>query len=131
MSEHPNLARLRRGMAAFAAHDLATLKELIAPEIVWHHLGSSAIAGDYQGIAEIFHHFARRAALTGDTYAVSVQQAIACDEFITVLAHIRAEREEGAAYEDTLCTVYRIVEGMVVEAWAMPASPEREAEFYG
>jgi len=131
MAGHPNLERLRRGMAAFAEHDLATLKELIDPEIIWHHQGTSLLAGDYHGIDEIFQHFARRAALSADTYRVSVQQAIASDEFVTCLAATYAEREDGDPYEDTVCLVYRIVGGKVVEAWAHPASPEKEAEFYG
>ena len=131
MAEHPNLVLLRRGMAAFAAHDLATLKELFSEDIRWHHMGTSILSGDYSGLGEIFEHFARRAALTGNTYEVVVLQAIAADQFISVVSKVEAKRDDGKRYSDVICIVYRIVSGRCVEAWVHPAAPEAEAEFYG
>ncbi len=128
---HPNLQVLERGMAAFAAHDLATLEGIIHPDVLWHQLGESCLAGDLRGIDEIFVFFARRAAMTADTYRVEVAGAVATDAFITVLATVHASIE-GRSFTHGLCSVYRVDESKrVVEAWHHPADPKGEADFYG
>jgi uncharacterized protein len=49
MNEHPNSRLIRHGYAAFARGDLDAIRELMAPDVVWHEPGRSAIAGDYKG----------------------------------------------------------------------------------
>jgi ketosteroid isomerase-like protein len=126
---HHNLVLLDRGMAAFAAHDLAVLGELFSEELLWHHGGKSVLAGTYRGIDEVFELFARRAAMTGDTYSVSIESAVANDSFVTVLARVSA-RCGDKTLSDGQCSVYRIASGKVVEAWHMFATPEAEADLY-
>ena len=36
MAEHPNVARIRDGYAAFAKGDFAVLNDLFADDVVWH-----------------------------------------------------------------------------------------------
>jgi len=127
---HPNLERLRVGMEAFANRDLATLRDMFHDEVLWHYGGTSQLAGEYSGLEEVFELFARRAALSGETYRITVQSAIANEDFITVLGATHAKRDDGK-YEDTICYVYRLVNSKVVEAWGLPANPEAERAFYG
>lgn len=127
---HPHLQMLEHGLAAFAARDMAKLRELFHEGLRWHYLGKSQLAGTYEGLDEVFELFARRAALTGETYRLHVDQAIANDHFCTLIGRTRAERD-GKSYEDSICYVYRIDEGKVVEAWGIPGHPERERKFYG
>ncbi len=96
----------------------------------WHYGGTSVLAGDYVGLGEVFELFARRAALSENTYAVSVEQAIADDCFVTVLMRGTAERGE-RKLDQKICFVYRVVDGQVVEAWAHPSDPASEQAFYG
>lgn len=125
-----NLERLERGLRAFAARDLAALRELFHEELLWHYGGTSCLAGDYRGLDEVFELFARRAALSHESYRLEAQQAIANDEFITLIGRTRAKRED-ASYEDSIVLVYRVENGLVVEAWGHPARPDAERAFYG
>ena len=130
MTAHPNLNVLERGLAAFAARDMAALREIFHETLRWHYASTSSLAGTYEGLDEVFELFARRAALSGDTYRVHVEEVVANDHFVSLIARTRAER--GAVkYEDSICYVYRMNGGKVVEAWGMPAHPERERKFYG
>jgi ketosteroid isomerase-like protein len=130
MTPHPHLQMLERGLAAFAARDMATLRELFHEGLRWHYLGTSVLAGRYEGLDQVFELFARRAALTSETYRLHVESAIANDHFCTVIARARAERD-GVKHEDSMCLVYRVEGGQVVEAWSIPGHPERERKFYG
>jgi ketosteroid isomerase-like protein len=127
---HPNLERLERGVSAFHARDMATLRTLFHEGVEWHYGGTSILAGTYRGLDEVFELFARRAALSGDTYRLEIEQAIANDQFITIIGRTRAHRGD-EKLEDTICYVYRMVDGLVVEAWGHPGHPSREKKFYG
>jgi len=129
-SSHPHLRLLERGMAAFAAHDLATLEEIFDPDLVWHQGGQTSIAGDYHGIEEVFALLARRAAMTGDTYRNEVIGAIASDDFVTVLSRATAIID-GRTFTHGIASIYRIHHGKTVEVWHHPADPKGEAAFYG
>ena len=54
MAEHPNVARVRAGYAAFATGDFAVLTDLFAEDLVWHVGGRSQIAGEYRGRDAVF-----------------------------------------------------------------------------
>src|SRR5258708_2364438 len=51
MTEHPNVELTRRGYAAFAAGDLATMTELIADDVTWHVTGAGPRTGTGAGAA--------------------------------------------------------------------------------
>lgn len=127
---HPHLTLLERGLAAFAARDMATLRDIFHEGVRWHYVGTSSLAGTYDGLEEVFELFARRAALSGETYRLHVEHASANDDFVTLLGRTRAERGS-VRHDDSICYVYRVDEGKVVEAWGIPGHPERERKFYG
>lgn len=57
MGSHPNVERMKTGYDAFAKGDLDALRELFAPDIVWHVSGDWPLAGDYKGVDEVFGFF--------------------------------------------------------------------------
>ena len=57
MSEHPNVALVRRGYEAFANGDAETLAELIAEDAVWHVGGRNLFTDTYRGREAIFTYF--------------------------------------------------------------------------
>ena len=57
-----NVARVRDAFRAFAERDAITVGRLIGNEVVWRVPGRSAMAGVYQGRAEIFEEGDRHAA---------------------------------------------------------------------
>lgn len=128
--DHRNLERLERGLAAFAAHDLAVLREFFHEQVQWHHGGISVLAGTYRGWDEVFELFARRAALSNETYQLVVEGALANDDFVTIQGRTHAHRD-GARYEDSVVYVYRVENNRVIEAWGHPGHPEKERAFYG
>lgn len=130
MTMHRNLHLLGEGLQAFGSRDMAKLREIFHDGVCWHYAGTSVLSGKYIGLAEVFELFARRAALSADTYTLQVDQAIANDDFVTVLGRTRARRDD-EVYEDCICYVYRVERGKVIEAWGIPGNPERERAFYG
>ena len=54
MAEHPNIARLKDGYAAFAKGDFTVLDDLFADDLLWHTGGLSQVAGDYQGREAVY-----------------------------------------------------------------------------
>jgi ketosteroid isomerase-like protein len=59
MTEHPNVERLRRGYAAYATGDLATLRGLLADGVTLHILGHTPLSGADNGLAEVLGYYAR------------------------------------------------------------------------
>ena len=43
---HPNAELFAKGYAAFQAGDLDTVRDLFAPDIVWHLPGKNHLSGD-------------------------------------------------------------------------------------
>lgn len=97
--------------------------------MIWHWAGSSVLAGVYVGFEEMSEMFARRAALSADTYAVHLEQSIVNDDFITVFMRATAQRD-GKTLAQTICYVYRLSKDKVVEAWGLPSDPEAERAFW-
>ena len=59
MRDHPNCALVTRCYDAFAAGALDRLRDVLAPDVVWHEPGRSPIAGDHKGpdgIADFLQH---------------------------------------------------------------------------
>src|SRR5690242_6759486 len=67
MAEHPDVALVRRGYAAFAAGDMTTLSELLAEDARQYQPGSGAISGEYRGRDGILAFYARLASETNGT----------------------------------------------------------------
>ena len=49
MAEHPNVARIRDGYAAFAKGDFAVLTDLFAEDLLWHDSWLASTGGDRNG----------------------------------------------------------------------------------
>lgn len=70
MTEHPNIAILKKGYEAFGEGDMATLNELFDPSVTYHVPGNSQISGDYQGRDAVFGFFGKLAELSGGTIKI-------------------------------------------------------------
>jgi ketosteroid isomerase-like protein len=67
-----NIDITKKAYAAFAAGDIATLTETIAPDCVWHVSGRSQVAGDYVGHEQILGYFAKLYELTDGTFKATL-----------------------------------------------------------
>jgi uncharacterized protein len=134
MSEHPNLARMRRGYAAIAQGDLPTVLDLFAEDGVMHVGGVGPLSGDHAGRAAIGDAFAGLFEWTGGTVKLDVGQLFADDHHAVALVRETAQRaSDGLTLDVSEVHLFRMVNGDVVEFWDLPADHDREAHdtFFG
>jgi ketosteroid isomerase-like protein len=125
---HPNEELVRKGFEAFSRGDMDALRELFAPDIVWHSPGRSPLAGDFKGIDEVLGNFAKTMELTGGTFKVEVHDVLANDEHAVALFRTSAERS-GTQWSDNSVLVQHIQDGKVTESWLHPGDQYAGDEF--
>jgi uncharacterized protein len=116
MTEHPNVARIRDGYAAFAAADFAVLTDLFAEDVVWHVDGRSQLAGEYRGRDAVFAFFGKLMEVTEGTFRVDVHAVLADDEHAVALTFATASRG-GRSLTDQAAHVFHMRDGKVTEYW--------------
>jgi uncharacterized protein len=116
MAEHPNVARIRDGYAAFAAADFAVLTDLFAEDLVWHVGGRSQVAGDYRGRDAVFGMFGRLLEITQGSFHVDPHAVLADDEHGVALVTETASRD-GQSIKVNGAHVFHLREGKVTEFW--------------
>jgi uncharacterized protein len=87
MDAQENEKRVLGGYDAFARGDMGSLKELLAPDCTWTHLGHSQVAGDHEGIEALMTFFGRSMELSEGTLRVEVEDSAANGERVFVKAH--------------------------------------------
>ena len=127
---HPNEDLVRRGYAAFASADMATLDELFADDIVWHAPGRNQLSGDFVGKPAVFGTFAKVAELTGGTFALEIHDVLANDTHAVALVRVTGERD-GRRLDDNSVQVFHIADGRVTEQWLNPGDAYANDEFWG
>jgi uncharacterized protein len=116
MAEHPNVARIRDGYAAFAAGDFAVLTDLFADDLVWHVGGRNQLAGEYRGRDAVFAFFGKLMEVTEGSFHLDVHAVLADDEHAVALVFGTASRG-GQSLTDTAAHVFHMRDGKVVEYW--------------
>jgi ketosteroid isomerase-like protein len=105
----------RRQSAMYRGGDADAVRELLAPDVVWHVPGASPIAGDHRGRDAVMAYFERRRALAGGAMTiVPGEQLVSGDTVI--------QRADGMIGELRWRTVgiYRFDGDQVAEAWLVP-----------
>ena len=94
---HPNEDLVREGFAAFGRGDMDALRDQIFAEDIRYHIpGRSPVAGNYEGIEQVLHLFARIFELSGGTFRTELHDVVANDEHATALFTIRGEKGRSA-----------------------------------
>ena len=130
MAEHPNVARIRDGYAAFAKGDFAALTDLLAEDLVWHQGGRSQLAGDYRGREAVFGYFARLMEVTEGSFHVDVHAVLADDEHGVALTVATASRG-GRSMTANDADVMHLRDGKVTEFWTSSTDPYAFDELIG
>jgi uncharacterized protein len=91
-TEQDNMAHVQRGFEAFAAGDMATLKELFHPDAVWHAATVGVIQGTYHGRDAILASFGELHRETAGTFTSKPIAMAATGERVFVQAHVGGER---------------------------------------
>ena len=121
-TEHPNVARIKDGYAAFAKGDFAALDEIFAEDLLWHESGQNQLAGDYQGRNAVYAHFGKLAEVMEGSFRIEVEAVFADDERGVALVRSTASRG-GQTLTGYGANIFRLRDGKVVEFWGAPSNP--------
>ena len=96
----PTLARRRSAFEEFARQsamyrggDPGAVRERLAPDVVWHVPGESAIAGDHRGRDAVMAYFERRRAMAGGAMAIVAGERLVAGDVVIQLADGEVERD--------------------------------------
>lgn len=126
---HPNEDLARRGYDAFSRGDMDTLRDLLAPDVVWHSPGRNPTSGDARGIDETLQTFQQLFELTEGSFSAEIHDVLANDEHLVVLGRTRAKRG-GKSLEQRFAQVQHIVGGKVTESWFHNEDQHAVDEFF-
>jgi ketosteroid isomerase-like protein len=118
MAEHPNVALVRRGYAAFGGGDMDALRELIADDVVWHTGGHNPLTGDYEGLDATLGLFGQFFEISGGDVRQDLHAVLADDEHAVALVKQHLGRPDGRSYDGNDVHVFHIRDGKVTEFWA-------------
>jgi len=119
---HPNEDLVRKGYEAFSTGDMATLRQLLDPEVVWHSGGRNPLSGDYRGVEDVLGFFGRTMEHTQGTFRVSVEEVLVNDQGAVVVQRSSAQRN-GKSLDDRPLQLFHISDGKVVEVWQYWGDP--------
>ncbi len=111
-----NTKLIQRGFDAFAQGDMATMTELLAPDIVWHSPGNNILSGDYNGLEEVLGLFGRVAQETGGQLTNDVHAILADDDHGVALVNSTATRNDKTVSTHQVF-VYHLAGGKATEVW--------------
>lgn len=118
-TEHPNVTRYRRMMAAFNSGDLSTIAELVAPDVDYVVPGKSPLAGHTHDIAGLIEMLRRGKDLSGGTLRLELRSVVADAEYLFVYGRVRAERP-GKLLDTDHCVVFRFQGEKIVGGRTVP-----------
>jgi ketosteroid isomerase-like protein len=110
-------ARAQRAM--YVGGDPRAVREWLAPDVIWHVPGRSAIAGEHRGRDAVLDYFDRRRAIAGGTMAIVPGERLVSGDVVIQLADGQVERD-GEWLSWRTAGVYRMDGERVAEAWLIP-----------
>ena len=119
---HPNVSLLER-VSQFIPNDIASAKDFIAEDFVWHFFNFRLpdLDGDYVGLNGLQSFFEKLAAVTNGTFQVNPISVIPMGDEL-VITHVKDQMTwEGQPLELDAVVVWRIVGGCIAEAWDIPS----------
>jgi uncharacterized protein len=130
VTEHPNVARIRDGYAAFAKGDFAALTDLFAEDLLWHDAGRNQTSGEYRGRKAVYGFFAKLMEVTEGSFRADLHAVLADDEHGVALVVLTASRG-GRSVEVNEAHVFHLRDGKVTEFWNASTDMYAYDEFIG
>ena len=112
MAEHPDVALIRRGYAAFSTGDVATLSEIIAPDATQYQPGSSDLAGEHKGLQAILEFYGRLAAGTDGSFRVELERLYTDGKGQVVTTHRTTAQRAGRRLDTRALLTFTVVDGI-------------------
>ena len=128
--DHPNVARARQALAAFAAGDIESYKQFFADDVAWHVSGHHPLSGTYRGKEELFEYFARIRELTGGSLRVETDRILADAGHVGIFARVTAQRDGRNLDVKMAQALHVSPEGNWTEYWALSDDQEAVDAFW-
>jgi ketosteroid isomerase-like protein len=120
---------LRAFFDAVADRNFAAMRELLAPDFVWHVSGPQRFAGDYRGFDKWLEYVAMLQQEVGATMRMSPYEFLANDRYAVALLEVYRERE-GRPHTNKAVQVCRFEDGLIAEVWFLDTDPAQIEAFY-
>ena len=117
--EHPNVALVREGLAAFDKGDMEWLDQHLSDDVVWHVGGNSKWSGAYEGKSKVLDFFNRQAQAMGSPPSVEVHDDRGNDDHVVVMGAASASAPDGSSAEWKYVQIFHIKDGKATEVWGM------------
>jgi ketosteroid isomerase-like protein len=111
MSEHPDVALVRRGYEAFSTGDVATLTEVIAEDATQYQPGSSPLAGEHEGRNAILEFYGRLASETDGSFRVELEGLYTDTQGRVVAIHRATGERAGRRLDTRASLVFTVNDG--------------------
>jgi uncharacterized protein len=129
MSDHPNVALMRKVYDAFGVGDVQTAGSYWKPDAVHHYPGRNPLSGEHKGLAESISFANKIFELTGGKLRMDVLEIGASDNHAFALLQTHYERK-GRALDMPFINVARIEDGKIAEFWTYPNDVYATDEFW-
>jgi ketosteroid isomerase-like protein len=125
MNTSSNLEIINAFFTAYAARDIPSIREVLAPDIVWRIPGHHPLAGEKRGIEEVVAFFDQlgRAGFRAQPIVV-----VAKGDY--VLDHHRGWSDAAGGLDMTWCLVFRFEAGQIKEVTNFAADQHRADLFF-
>lgn len=122
---------VREGYDAFARRDLDTLREQLAPDVVWHVGGRSVLARAYRGVDDVLAYFGRLHEMSDGTFRA---EPLGCGELapglVGCLVRLTGDMPLGRI-DDRVVHTFQRVEGRTTEVRTYAEQPYELDEALG
>lgn len=129
-AQHVNVERGRRNYEAFAKGDMATIRESMTDDVLWHIFGHSPLSGDYRGKDAVFGFFGKLMEMTGGTFKLDVHDVLANDEHGVALVTEHGHRDGKTWNSRTVHVTHLDPQGRVKEFWSFPEDQSAADAFF-
>ncbi len=121
---------VKKGFAAFAAGDLATLNEVIADDVVWVAENAGVLSGRYEGKPAVFANWALIPAETQGTFQQEVVEVFGDDHVVVAVTEVTADRLGKRLDKNREAFIFVIKNGQVSEGRTIASNPETRSDFW-
>ncbi|HEX5587725.1 MAG TPA: nuclear transport factor 2 family protein [Acidimicrobiia bacterium] len=130
MSEHSNVATVKRMTKAVFDEDRETLSEIFSDDLQFHLRGASPDAGDHDGVDGFLGVLGAIFEATSGDIQLDQKFCLATDGWAAEWEHATLGRN-GKHLESDNAFVYRFVDGRIAEMWMfLGATPELTTAFF-
>ena len=130
MGATENLELVRAGYAAFSAGDMDTLAGLFKPDIVHSVPGTSQIAGDHKGTADVLAMYGNLFALSEGTMSVELEDVLSDGGNQVISIHTAKATRNGETRTSRDCLLFTVEDGKIAAIQDFFADLDGENQFW-